>query len=224
MRRNLLILWAGDLKHCTDATKRYSWFTTFLCVGLILSSSALTAKSRVWITLGTWLYVRLLPIFVPSYLDRLRQGRRTCGTRTHNGTLKKILGTWYSLLSPTSLSILWRICVCTYVCMCIYIYIYIYIYTHTHTHTHTHTYTHLPDCAKTVYKLPLLPNNTAVKHLYTNQKRWEVLTVYLLLGRRPDGDRANMWYWTKRFTIFFSNSPSYFQNFLPYRIARPGLY
>ena len=38
------------------------------------------------------------------------------------------------------------------------IYIYIYIYVHTHAHTHT------CDSVQTVCELPLLPNNTAVKH------------------------------------------------------------
>jgi len=30
-------------------------------------------------------------------------------------------------------------------------------------------YTHIPDTVQTVYELPLLPNNTAVKHFYTNR-------------------------------------------------------
>jgi len=30
-------------------------------------------------------------------------------------------------------------------------------------------YTHVYDCVQTVYELPLLPNNTAVKHLHTNR-------------------------------------------------------
>jgi len=28
---------------------------------------------------------------------------------------------------------------------------------------------HISDCLKTAYELPLLPNNTAVKHVYTNR-------------------------------------------------------
>ena len=28
---------------------------------------------------------------------------------------------------------------------------------------------HISDCVQTVYELPLLPNNTAVKHFYTNR-------------------------------------------------------
>jgi len=30
-------------------------------------------------------------------------------------------------------------------------------------------YTHISDTVQTVYELPLLPNNTAVKHFYTNR-------------------------------------------------------
>jgi hypothetical protein len=44
-----------------------------------------------------------------------------------------------------------------------------------------------------------------VKHFYTNQERCEVLTGYLSLGRWPGGDWADMWHWTKRFTVFFWN-------------------
>jgi hypothetical protein len=49
-------------------------------------------------------------------------------------------------------------------------------------------YVHVSDCAETVYELPLLPNNTAVKHFYTNQERCSALTGYLSLGRRSGGD------------------------------------
>jgi hypothetical protein len=35
------------------------------------------------------------------------------------------------------------------------------------------------DCLETLYELALLPNNTAVKHFYTNRERCEVLTGYL---------------------------------------------
>jgi hypothetical protein len=45
-----------------------------------------------------------------------------------------------------------------------------------------------------------------VKDFYTNREQCEVLTTgYLSLGSRPDGDWANSWHWTKRFTILFSN-------------------
>ena len=64
---------------------------------------------------------------------------------------------------------------------------------------------HSSDCVRTVYELPLLPNNTAVKHCNTNWKLCKVLTGYLSLGCRPGGDWANMWHCTKCFTMFFSN-------------------
>jgi len=34
---------------------------------------------------------------------------------------------------------------------------------------YTHTNTHVPDSVQTIYVLPLLPNNTAVKRFYTNR-------------------------------------------------------
>ena len=66
-----------------------------------------------------------------------------------------------------------------------------YIEKNTHIHTHTHTHTHISDCVQIVYELPLLPNNTTVKHFYTNLERCEVLTGYLSLERLSDGDWAN---------------------------------
>ena len=78
----------------------------------------------------------------------LVQSWRTSGTRDQNGKRKAFLGTQHSLLykhfyffCPTNVSLLWRI--------------YVYI--------------HKSYCVQTVYELPLLPNNTAVKHFYTNQ-------------------------------------------------------
>jgi len=47
-----------------------------------------------------------------------------------------------------------------------------------------------------------------VKNFYTNRERCEMLTGYLSLGRRPGGDWANTWHWTKRSTVFFSNRNS----------------
>jgi len=47
------------------------------------------------------------------------------------------------------------------VCVCVYIYIYTYI------HTYIHTYTYLT--VYRLYELSLLPNDTAVKHFYTNR-------------------------------------------------------
>jgi hypothetical protein len=60
------------------------------------------------------------------------------------------------------------------------IYVYIYI----------RTYIHIPDCVQTVYELPLLPNNTAVKYFYTNSGG-EMFNGYLPLGPQPGGDWAN---------------------------------
>jgi len=53
----------------------------------------------------------------------------------------------------------------------------------------------ISDCVKTVYELQLLPNNSAVKHFYTNRERFKVLTGYLSLGHRRGGG------WTNTFTI-----------------------
>ena len=46
-------------------------------------------------------------------------------------------------------------------------------------------YIHTYDCVQTVHELPLLPNDSAVEHFYTNRERCEVLTGYLSMGRRP---------------------------------------
>jgi hypothetical protein len=105
----------------------------------------------------------------------------------------------FFIFCPTAVSILWII----FIFMCLYIY------------THTHTHTHISECVQTVYELPLLPNNTAVKHCYKNRERCEVLTGYLPLGRRPGGDWINTWHWTKGFTILFSNRKQYQPQLLP---------
>ena len=84
---------------------------------------------------------------------------------------------FFNFFCPTNVSMLWRI--------------YVYI--------------HISDCVQTVYELPLLPNNTAVKHFYTNLERCEVFTGYLSLWRRSGGDWANAWHWTERFTVCFTN-------------------
>ena len=59
--------------------------------------------------------------------------------------------------------------------------------------------------------------NTASEHFYTNRECCEVLTGYLLLGRRPGGDWPNTWHWTKRLQSSFQtgsrSSPSYFHIF-----------
>ena len=93
----------------------------------------------------------------------LEQGWSTYGTRAQIWTPKTFLARGIHccpnillLARPASL-ILWRTCV--------YTYIYIFI--------------HISDTVQTVYELPLIPNNTAVKHFYTNrigEKCW--LDVY----------------------------------------------
>jgi len=105
------------------------------------------------------------------------------------GTRKYFLGTPHSLLSHKfylfCVSILWRICV----------YIYKYL---------------------TAYKLHkncrCYQTTLQVEHFYTNLDPF--LAGYFSFRCRPDGDWANTWYWTKRFTIIFqkgsSSSPNYF--------------
>ena len=86
-----------------------------------------------------------------------------------------------------------------------------YSYTSTHPLGHTgpvtgslYLYIHISDCVQSVYELPLLPNNTAVKHFYTNLERCEVLTGYLALGHRPGGNWANTCHWTKLRFLFYT--------------------
>ena len=45
-----------------------------------------------------------------------------------------------------------------------------------------YVYIYISDSVETVYELPLLPNNTAVKHFYTNGERCEMLTGYYNWG------------------------------------------
>ena len=97
----------------------------------------------------------------------------------------------------------------------IYIYIYIYIHTYTHnTHTHTHTHTHIyiytytyihihthTHKYLTAYRLHgsyrCYQITLRMEHFYKNREQCEVLTGYLSLGRRPGGDWAKTWHWTK---------------------------
>ena len=51
-------------------------------------------------------------------------------------------------------------------------------------------------------ELPSLPNNTAVKHLYTNRSGAK---CWLSLGRRSGGDWANTWHWAERFAVCLWN-------------------
>ena len=93
------------------------------------------------------------------------QGCRNFGTRAQNGTRNDFLCTRQSLLSQTFLFLLpdHRLYTVnntyTYMYMCMYMYICICIY----------IYTHTSDTVQTVHELPLLPNNTAVKHFCTNR-------------------------------------------------------
>ena len=79
----------------------------------------------------------------------------------------------YYFFCLTIVSILWRVCV----------------------------YIHISDCVQTIYELPFLPNNTAVKHFYMNWEQCKVFTRNLSLGCLPSGNWVNTWHWTKRFTI-----------------------
>jgi hypothetical protein len=101
-----------------------------------------------------------------------------------------------------------------------------------------HTY----DCVETVYELPLLPPiNTAnetflFKSGAVGSGEWIYIYIYIYidyvyisLGRRPGGERANTWHWTKRFAIFFFEqtgvkTPHLLPHFLPFRIPRRGIY
>ena len=108
----------------------------------------------------------------------------------------------FNFFCPTGVSILWRTCV--------YIYIYIYIY--------------IFDYTDTVYELPLLPNNTAVKHFCTSREQCEVLTGYLSLGRRSGGDWEKTRHWTKHFRIPAVNRwpkcPNEYQTVIPFPVQR----
>jgi len=53
------------------------------------------------------------------------------------------------------------VCVCVYVCVC-FVCVCVFCVC-------------VCDTVQTVYELPLLPNNTAVKHSYTNREQCEVL-------------------------------------------------
>jgi hypothetical protein len=80
----------------------------------------------------------------------------------------------FYLSCQTSVSTLWRTCV----------------------------YIHISYYVQTVHELPLLPNNTVVKHFYTNRERWELLTGYLSLGYRRGGDWTNTWHWTNFWHVY----------------------
>ena len=68
-----------------------------------------------------------------------------------------------------------------------------------------YAYMHISNCEQTIYELPLLPHNTAVKHFYTNQERCEMLTGYLSLERWPCDDWLN----TLHIFVFGSTAPQW---------------
>ena len=132
------------------------------------------------------------------------QGRWTCGARAQNGTREDFLGTRHSPLSIIFIAFARP--------TSLYCEEYVYIYTHTY---------------MTVYELPLLANNTAVKHFYTNRDRCEVFGC-LSLG-------APVWRWLGEYVTLdrtFYSIPfkheavaaQLLPNFLPYRIPGGGLY
>ena len=119
---------------------------------------------------GRWDLIRRLKVKRTSSQQssvRLGQGWRTCGMR------KYFLGTRHSLLSQFFMYVLPHHL--PYIEKNMYIYTNIYI----------------SDTVQTVYELPLLPNNVAMKHFCINQERCEVFTGYLSLERRSGGDCAN---------------------------------
>jgi len=100
-------------------------------------------------------------------IDTQRQGSRTYGTRTQNGTREDFLGTRYTLLSISFISYIRQASLyCEqYVCM----------------------YTHISYCVQTANKYPWLPNNMIprLKHFYTNQERCEGSNGYLFIIGLP---------------------------------------
>ena len=81
-----------------------------------------------------------------------------------------------------------------------------------------YTYKHKSDCTETVYELTSLPNNTAVKHFYTNRSGanccpdiYQCGAALAVTGRIRDigqnvlqsslGNGANTWHWTERFNL-----------------------
>ena len=73
------------------------------------------------------------------------------------------------LLPGQLLHIVKNVCVCVCVCVCIYIYICVCVCVFVCVCIYVCVYTYISDCIETVYEVPLLPNNTAVKHFYTNR-------------------------------------------------------
>jgi hypothetical protein len=117
-------------------------------------------------------------------------------------------------LRPTSISILWTICV----------------------------YIHISDCVNTVCALPLLPNNTAVKYFYTNRsgaKCWRGIYHWgaglavtgptrdiglnVLQSSFQTGSSSSQQL-LSHFQTGSSSSQQLLSHFLPYRIPRWSFY
>jgi hypothetical protein len=129
---------------------------------------------------------KMRPVWKPGRTDMtslIGQGWRTSGKSAQNVTLKDLLGTRHSLLSHFLYSFARPASP--------FFEEYVYIYTYL-----------------TIYELPLLANNTAVKHFLHKSERCEVLTRYLSLGRRLGGDWANTWHWKDRLQYSFQTGRS----------------
>ena len=127
------------------------------------------------------------------------KGWWTYGTWTQNGMQKDFLGMWHSLLSlfflfhlpDQHLDIVKKtcVCVCVYVCACMCVC------------TCTCTYTYIDICVRTVYELPLPPNNTASEtFLHKSGAVWSVDWVFII--------GALAWLWKGKYvrldrTFFF---------------------
>jgi hypothetical protein len=61
-----------------------------------------------------------------------------------------------------------------------------------HTVKNMCVYIHISDCIETIYELPLLPNNSAVKHSYTNLSGVKCLLDIYHWGDGVGGDWENM--------------------------------
>ena len=119
---------------------------------------------------------------------RLVQGWRTYSTCAQNGKRKDFLATRHSLLSR---SVVFTRYFAHPASLCSKEYVYVYTY--------------ISDCLEFVYNHRCYQIILRVRHFYTDRERWEVLTGYLSLESRSDGEWANTWHWTKCFTVFFPN-------------------
>ena len=68
----------------------------------------------------------------------------------------------------------------------------------------TFVYTHIWMCTDCVW-ITVATKQHCSETFLRKSERCEVLTGYLLLGRRSGGEWANTWHWTERFTGILSN-------------------